>query len=225
MKNWLSVSILQSIGALVIISTVATAQVTEEWPRVQNAPELHKFLEGLAADDPETYEQLTALRSTPQRVYAEIARLTNEDRRLAKVRHRLLQETTMYLRATGNNTELLQTLTGSSASTWDYLHKTINDELRDLDDRLRTIEQDLAALAQQYHEAPNAAAREATLVQLNTAIERAFDLRFASQEEHLGRIAKLVTDAQRLKHQQRTIKEQVCRKHLEYLLTDPRLRW
>jgi hypothetical protein len=213
MKNWLSVSLLQSIGALVIISTVATAQVTEEWPRVQNAPELHKFLEGLAADDPETYEQLTALRSTPQRVYAEIARLTNEDRRLAKVRHRLLQETTMYLRATGNNTELLQTLTGSSASTWDYLHKTINDELSDLDDRLRTIEQDLAALAQQYHEAPN------------TAIERAFDLRFASQEEHLGRIAKLVADAQRLKHQQRTIKEQVCRKHLEYLLTDPRLRW
>jgi hypothetical protein len=199
------------------------AQIDEEWPGIDEMPALQSFLTELMESDPEAYDTLTEARGGDvSKAYAQIRDVVSDSGESAEDQRQIIQETIAYLR---NRDGMANTMAAGSTTTWDHLYNTIIDELDDLNDRYLAIDRNLDARVQQYHAAGDDAAREAAIAGLRKAVHSAFDERLDAQNKHFGRIARIISNADRRKRQQTQFKERVCEKRLEYLLTDPRLRW
>jgi hypothetical protein len=199
------------------------AQIDEEWPGIDEMPALQSFLTELMENDPEAYDTLTEARGGDvSKAYAKIRDVVSDSGESAEDQRQIIQETIAYLR---NRDGMANTMAAGSTTTWDHLYNTIIDELDDLNDRYLAIDRNLDARVQQYHAAGDDAAREAAIAGLRKAVHSAFDERLDAQNKHFGRIARIISNADRRKRQQTQFKERVCEKRLEYLLTDPRLRW
>ena len=204
------------------------AQVDEDWPGIDKAPALQSFLTELMETDPETYDTLTEAREqgVPKASYVQIQDVVSDSGESDKAQRQILKEANAYLRSrAGNGVGMANTMAAGSTTTWDHLYNSIIDELDDLNDRYLAIDRDLDAGVQQYHAAGDAAAREAAIASLRKAVHSAFDERLDAQNKHFGRIASIISNADRRKRQQTQFKDRVCEKRLEHLLTDPRLRW
>ncbi len=200
------------------------AQIDEDWPGIDEMPALQSFLTELMESDPEAYDTLTEVRQgdKPKATYVQIRDVVSDSSESDKVQRQILQETVAYL---SNRDGMANTMAAGSTTTWDFLYNSIIDELDDLNDSYLAIDRNLDARVQQYHAAGDDAAREAAISGLRKAIHTAFDERLEAQNKHFGRIARVISNADRNKRQQAQFKDRVCEKHLEYLLTDPRLRW
>lgn len=200
------------------------AQIDEDWPRIDEMPALESFLTELMESDPEAYDTLTEARQgeKPKATYVQIRDVVSDSSESDKVQRQILQEAVAYL---SNRDGMANTMAAGSTTTWDHLYNSIIDELDDLNDRYLAIDRNLDARVQQYHAASDAAAREAAIAGLRKAVQSAFDERLDAQNKHFGRIASIISNADRRKRQQAQFKDRVCEKRLEYLLTDPRLRW
>jgi hypothetical protein len=218
--------------ALIISLAVAgalQAQVDEEWPGIDETPALQSFLTGLMEDDPETYDTLTeACVGDVSKAFVQVRDVVGDSGESAEAQRQILQEAAVYLRhRAGNGGDMADTTAASSTTTWDHLYNSIIDELDDLNDRYLAIDRNLDAKVQQYHALGDAAAREAAVAGLREAVHSAFDERLDAQKKHFERIARIISNEARRKHQQTQdqVKDRVCEKRLKYLLTDPRLRW
>ena len=203
------------------------AQVDEDWPGIDEAPALQSFLTELMETDPETYDTLTEAREQDvPKAYVQIRDVVSDSGESDKAQRQILKEAITYLRSrAGNGVGMANTMAAGSTTTWDHLYNSIIDELDDLNDRYLAIDRDLDARVQQYYAAGDDAARKAAITSLRKAVHSAFDERLDAQKKHFGRIASIISNADRRKHQQTQFKDRVCEKRLEYLLTDPRLRW
>ena len=200
------------------------AQIDEDWPGIDEMPALESFLTELMESDPEAYDTLTEARQgeKSKATYVQIRDVVSDSSESDKVQRQIVQEAFAYL---SNRDGMANTMAAGSTTTWDHLYNSIIDELDDLNDRYLAIDRNLDVRVQQYHAAGDDAAREAAIAGLRKAIHTAFDERLEAQNKHFGRIASIISNADRRKRQQAQFKDRVCEKRLEYLLTDPRLRW